>query len=75
LFGWAQFPSAQEAIRWEPMWMQFLEIIILADLVQYWVYRMFHQIPWLWKFHAVHHSAEVMDWMAGKRRSGAKEFF
>ena len=49
------------------MWLQFLEIMLLADLVQYWVHRMFHQIPWLWKFHAVHHSAEVMDWMAGNR--------
>jgi sterol desaturase/sphingolipid hydroxylase (fatty acid hydroxylase superfamily) len=67
LFSWAQFPGVQEAIRSQPMWLQFLEIMLLADMVQYWVHRMFHQIPWLWKFHAVHHSAEVMDWMAGNR--------
>lgn len=67
LFSWAQFPDVQEAIRSQPMWLQFLEIMLLADIVQYWVHRMFHQIPWLWKFHAVHHSAEVMDWMAGNR--------
>jgi len=40
LFGWAQFPSVQEAIRWKPMWLQFLEIMLLADLVQYWVHRL-----------------------------------
>ena len=67
LFAWAQFPGVQEAIRSQPLWLQFLEIMVLADFVQYWVHRMFHQIPWLWKFHAVHHSAEVMDWMAGNR--------
>jgi lathosterol oxidase len=32
------------------------------------MHRMFHVIPWLWKFHAVHHSAEVIDWMAGSRQ-------
>jgi len=67
LFSWAQFPAVQEAVRSQPMVLQFLEIMLLADLVQYWVHRLFHQIPWLWKFHAVHHSAEVMDWMAGNR--------
>jgi sterol desaturase/sphingolipid hydroxylase (fatty acid hydroxylase superfamily) len=67
LFSWAQFPAVQEFVRSQPTWVQFLEIMLLADIVQYWVHRMFHQIPWLWKFHAVHHSAEVMDWMAGNR--------
>lgn len=67
LFGWAQFHGVQDAIRSQPLWLQFLKIMFLADLVQYWVHRMFHQIPWLWKFHVVHHSAEVMDWMAGNR--------
>ncbi len=47
--------------------LQFLEITLLTDLVQYWVHRAFHRIPWLWKFHAVHHSAQVMDWLASSR--------
>ena len=67
LFGWATFPGVQEAIRTQPYWLQFLEIMLLADFVQYWIHRLFHEIPWLWRFHAVHHSAEVMDWMAGNR--------
>lgn len=67
LFGWATFPEVQSFIRSQPYWLQFLEIMLLADLVQYWIHRMFHEVPWLWKFHAVHHSAEVMDWMAGNR--------
>jgi sterol desaturase/sphingolipid hydroxylase (fatty acid hydroxylase superfamily) len=47
--------------------VQFLEITLLTDLVQYWVHRTFHRVPWLWKFHAVHHSAQVMDWLASSR--------
>jgi sterol desaturase/sphingolipid hydroxylase (fatty acid hydroxylase superfamily) len=50
-----------------PFVVQFLAIMFLTDLVQYWVHRAFHRIPWLWKFHAVHHSAKSMDWMAGAR--------
>jgi sterol desaturase/sphingolipid hydroxylase (fatty acid hydroxylase superfamily) len=47
--------------------LQFLEITLLTDFVQYWVHRAFHRLPWLWKFHAVHHSAQVMDWLASSR--------
>ncbi len=50
-----------------PFLVQFLAIMFLTDLVQYWVHRAFHRVPWLWHFHAVHHSAQAMDWMAGAR--------
>ena len=50
-----------------PFLVQFAAIMFLTDLVQYWVHRAFHRLPWLWKFHAVHHSARNMDWMAGAR--------
>ena len=41
--------------------------MFLTDLTQYWVHRAFHQVPLLWRFHRVHHSVEVMDWLAGSR--------
>ena len=47
--------------------MQFLLVILLSDLFQYWYHRIFHRVPFLWGFHAVHHSAKVMDWLAGAR--------
>lgn len=50
-----------------PFVVQFIAIMFLTDFVQYWVHRAFHRIPWLWHFHAVHHSAKSMDWMAGAR--------
>ena len=62
---WAN--EIRSAIASQPLWLQFLEIMFLTDLVQYWVHRVFHQIPWLWRFHAVHHSAQAMDWLAGSR--------
>src|SRR5262249_41419181 len=51
----------------QPLLLQFVEIMFLTDLAQYWVHRAFHRVPWLWRFHAVHHSAQVMDWLAGSR--------
>ncbi|HEY2584990.1 MAG TPA: sterol desaturase family protein [Tepidisphaeraceae bacterium] len=51
----------------QPVLLQVVEIMFLTDLVQYWVHRAFHRVPFLWHFHAVHHSATTMDWMAGAR--------
>lgn len=51
----------------QPPWLQVLEIMLIADLVQYWIHRAFHRVPWLWRFHAVHHSSIAMDWLAGSR--------
>lgn len=51
----------------QPLWLQVIEIMILTDFVQYWLHRAFHRVPALWKFHAVHHSAQEMDWIAGAR--------
>jgi sterol desaturase/sphingolipid hydroxylase (fatty acid hydroxylase superfamily) len=47
--------------------VQFLLIMLVADIVQYWSHRAYHEIPFLWKFHAIHHSSEEMDWIAGSR--------
>ncbi|MBZ9767554.1 sterol desaturase family protein [Mesorhizobium sp. CA6] len=50
-----------------PWIVQLLAVMFLTDLAQYWVHRAFHRIPFLWNFHAVHHSAKSMDWIAGAR--------
>lgn len=57
----------QTYIGAQPFLVQLVLIMLLTDLVQYWLHRAFHQIPWLWRFHAVHHSAKSMDWLAGAR--------
>lgn len=51
----------------QPWWLQLIEVMILTDLAQYWLHRAFHRVPFLWGFHAVHHSAKTMDWIAGAR--------
>ena len=66
-FGWATNARVQAAMSSLPVPVQVAVLVLAADFAQYWTHRTFHELPWLWKFHAVHHSAETMDWLAGSR--------
>jgi lathosterol oxidase len=50
-----------------PLIIQVPALLLVADFTQYWVHRGFHASRWLWPFHAIHHSIEQMDWLAGSR--------
>jgi sterol desaturase/sphingolipid hydroxylase (fatty acid hydroxylase superfamily) len=66
-FAWAVRPGLQQAVQSQPLLLQFVEIVVVADLAEYAVHRTFHRVPWLWRFHEIHHSAQVMDWLAASR--------
>jgi len=59
--------SIGENVRLQPIWLQLLEAIFLSDLGFYFAHRTFHSVPFLWKFHAIHHSIEELDWLAAHR--------
>ena len=67
LSKWFMPTSIQVMARAQPYWVQFAEIIVIADLGFYAAHRAFHVVPWLWRFHAIHHSIEELDWLAGAR--------
>jgi sterol desaturase/sphingolipid hydroxylase (fatty acid hydroxylase superfamily) len=67
LFGWAVNAHVQGLVTSLPVVVQLAVLLLGADLVQYSVHRVFHEVPALWRFHAVHHSSEHMDWLAGSR--------
>ncbi|MCB0698409.1 MAG: sterol desaturase family protein [Chitinophagales bacterium] len=50
-----------------PVWAQFLLMFILADFIQWNVHRMLHRVPWMWKFHKLHHSVKEMGFAAHMR--------
>ncbi len=66
-FRWAVHPGLQAAIAGQPLALQFVEIVVVADLSEYAIHRLFHRVPLLWRFHAIHHSAEALDWLAASR--------
>jgi len=67
-FGWMVQHDFQLAVQRIWFLPQLLLCILVADLAQYWTHRAYHEIPFLWKFHSVHHSAKSMDWLAGSRQ-------
>lgn len=66
-FEFAIYAPLQEFMSSLHFIVQFMLILLVADIVQYWSHRAYHEIPFLWRFHAVHHSSEQMDWIAGSR--------
>lgn len=55
------------AVAAQPWWLQAIEVVLLSDLFVYWGHRLQHRVGWLWRFHAIHHSAEHLDWLAAHR--------
>ncbi len=49
-----------------PLWLQAAIFLHGSDLMMYWIHRAFHRPP-LWKYHAVHHSSEDLDWISAAR--------
>jgi sterol desaturase/sphingolipid hydroxylase (fatty acid hydroxylase superfamily) len=49
-----------------PLWAQAGIFLFAADFMMYWMHRAFHHHP-LWKYHAVHHSSEDLDWISAAR--------
>jgi len=49
-----------------PYWFQVALYLVGTDLVLYWIHRAFHSSR-LWRFHAVHHSTEDLEWVSASR--------
>jgi sterol desaturase/sphingolipid hydroxylase (fatty acid hydroxylase superfamily) len=57
----------------QPLWLQALEMVVLADFIDYWTHRWFH-VSRFWRFHAIHHSTEQMTWLASARMHPINDF-
>ena len=44
-----------------PFALQLGIVYVLADFGRYWQHRLHHLVPFLWRFHALHHSVERMS--------------
>src|SRR5260370_29425076 len=40
--------------------------LVLLDFMLYWLHRMFHR-GGFWKYHAIHHSSEDLEWISAAR--------
>jgi len=46
-----------------PLWARALAALVVGEFGYYWGHRLMHEIPFLWRFHSIHHNAEQMDWL------------
>lgn len=68
LFGELVHAPLQAAVQALPWAVEMLLCVLVADLAQYAIHRAYHQLPFLWRFHAIHHSTKTLDWLAGSRQ-------
>ena len=59
--------SVHAAVAALPIWARALAALIVGEIGFYWGHRLSHEIPLLWRFHAVHHSAEQIYFMVSTR--------
>lgn len=46
-----------------PLWARAAAALAAGEVGYYWGHRWEHEIPFLWRFHSIHHNAEEMDWL------------
>jgi len=60
-FGSSLWPSEL------PLALQLVLALVVVEFFQYWVHRFEHELDWLWRFHATHHSAPRLYWLNAAR--------
>jgi sterol desaturase/sphingolipid hydroxylase (fatty acid hydroxylase superfamily) len=62
------FPPALVAtIGTWPIWLRACAAMVVGETGYYWGHRLSHEIPFLWRFHAINHSAEQIDFLVSAR--------
>ncbi len=68
--GGAWLSNAIGATLWPTAWpllAQLLLALVVGEFGTYWAHRLMHDSAFLWRFHAVHHSAPRLYWLNAGR--------
>jgi sterol desaturase/sphingolipid hydroxylase (fatty acid hydroxylase superfamily) len=49
-----------------PLAVQAAIFLVGSDVMNYWIHRAFHR-PAMWRYHALHHASEDLDWLSAAR--------
>ncbi|UVO53471.1 sterol desaturase family protein [Sphingomonas sp. SUN039] len=67
-------PSVAGAIADLPLVVQFFLAVVVADIAEWAIHFTMHKVPFLWRFHSIHHSSKALDWIAGSRAHFVEDF-
>jgi sterol desaturase/sphingolipid hydroxylase (fatty acid hydroxylase superfamily) len=77
LFG--GFVSARFGVGlWPHEWPLALQLPlswVVVEAFAYWPHRWLHEVPWLWRLHATHHSPERLYWLNATRAHPLEHVF
>ena len=65
--AWLPGLALRPLVSMLPGWATITLAVVLFDMLTYWGHRWMHEVPQLWRFHAIHHSTEHLDWISGFR--------
>jgi sterol desaturase/sphingolipid hydroxylase (fatty acid hydroxylase superfamily) len=58
-----------------PLLAQLLLSWVAVEAFAYWPHRWLHEVPWLWRLHATHHSPERLYWLNATRAHPLEHVF
>ena len=59
--------SMQATVASWPLWLRILIGLVVGEIGFYWGHRWTHEIPFLWRFHSIHHSPERIYFLTSSR--------
>jgi sterol desaturase/sphingolipid hydroxylase (fatty acid hydroxylase superfamily) len=59
--GWFAFVADQSTL------IRLAAIVVVGDFSYYWAHRWAHEVPMIWRVHAIHHSSTQLDWAVASR--------
>jgi len=74
----ARISAALDSSLWPHEWPLLAQLPLawgVVELFAYWPHRWLHEVPWLWRLHATHHSAERLYWLNATRAHPLEHVF
>lgn len=60
-------PAVQTTVAAWPLWLRIVAGLVVGEIGFYWGHRWAHEIPLLWRFHSIHHSAKDIYFLISSR--------